>query len=105
MSLAMVKGLATNAPPSVPASAMLVLPARRSELVPRVTPHHSWLVETVGWLALSTAGSGAVPSIVWPYQILFIACASAMVAHVALVLVPTTPPSALTPAQSTAGSF
>ncbi|WP_242621455.1 hypothetical protein [Pigmentiphaga kullae] len=62
MSVAMVNGRATGGVPEEP--------ARPPRSVPRVRPHQSCLLASVAALALSACGSGALPSAVWPYQIL-----------------------------------
>src|SRR5437868_2495741 len=96
MSLEMLNGLA--------APVVVLLFASPSRLLPRVRPHHSWLGPRVAVLALSVAGSGAVPLLVCPYQILLIAVASARFTQFALVLVPVTP-LPVTPLHSTLGSL
>src|SRR5215472_458112 len=97
-SVAMKNALATSAPPSKG-----VLPAREKgpfeRIVPRVSPHHSCPVASVGPGELSVAGSGTVPSGVWPYQILLMACAWARVTQLLA------PPSLVPTGQSTVGSF
>src|SRR2546430_1752186 len=64
-------------------------PARPPMLEPRASPYQRWLpVPMCSDQALSTDGGGAVPSRVWPYHSLFIACACSGVTQLALVLVP-----------------
>jgi hypothetical protein len=81
-----------------------VAPARPSMLVPRVKPYHFWFDAGVMPVPLSMAGSGTLPSGVWPYQILFIALACARFTQSAEVLAPVTPLPAW-PGHSTAASL
>src|SRR5436190_18682415 len=67
-------------------------PASKVRFAPRDRPNHNWLVlASVELLALSFSGSGTLPSAVWPYQNLLIACACAAFRQAALLLAPTTP--------------
>src|SRR5438046_1753593 len=74
MSVAMLNGFVPAGPPM---------------LEPRASPYQRWLpVPMCSDQALSADGGGAVPSRVWPYHSLFIACACSGVTQLALVLVP-----------------
>src|SRR2546422_8280674 len=65
------------------------VPARPPILEPRASPYQRWLPSPMCTdHALSADGGGAVPSRVWPYHSLFIACACSGVTQLALVLVP-----------------
>ena len=66
MSVAIVNG--DGAPP--------MLPPRPPKLLPRASPYHRWLPRPMcSDQLLSADGGGAVPSRVWPYHSLFMACA------------------------------
>src|SRR4051812_28817878 len=72
MSVAIENGAGTPA----------LLPPKPPKLAPRASPYHKWLpvlrcrpAAISGDQLLSTDGGGAVPSRVWPYHSLFIACA------------------------------
>src|SRR2546426_11479442 len=64
-------------------------PPRPPKLLPRASPYQRWLpVPMCSDQALSADGGGAVPSRVWPYHSLFIACACSGVTQLAVGLVP-----------------
>src|SRR2546426_9138282 len=65
------------------------VPARPPILEPRASPYQRWLpVPMCSEQALSADGGGAVPSRVWPYHSLFIACACTCVTQLAGELAP-----------------
>src|SRR2546426_959555 len=65
------------------------VPARPPILEPRASPYQRWLpVPMCSDQALSADGGGAVPSRVWPYHSLFIACACGGVTQFVVALLP-----------------
>src|SRR5712691_10333716 len=79
MSVAMLNGVATPALP----------PPRPPKELPRASPYHRGLPPPMCTdQALSTDGGVAVPSRVWPYHSLFMACAWSGVTQLAVLLVP-----------------
>src|SRR3989475_12753529 len=79
MSVAMLNGVGTPA----------LLPPRPPKELPRASPYHRWLpTPTCTDQALSADGGGAVPSRVWPYHSLFMACAWSGVTQLAVLCVP-----------------
>src|SRR6185295_18972362 len=66
-----------------------VLPPSPAKLEPRASPYHRWLpLPMFKDQLLSADGGGAVPSRVWPYHSLFIACAWTDVTQLAGVFGP-----------------
>src|SRR3954469_9006732 len=65
------------------------LPPRPPKRAPRVSPYHTWLPRPMCRdQLLSADGGGALPSRVWPYHSLFMACACRGVTQLAGVFGP-----------------